>query len=174
MSDGYSIGLLLVRQPSDVSTSVGRSSGGLLAASRHRDTVGQPFASSENSLAMLDAAVLWLGGRSVTPVTVGRALLALRLAILLLFCGAVLLAGGSVLMCVAVFEAGLALCRLTLLWSLSIYPFLFVAPLLSIALYLWLFYRADRSPRPLDWVLLAAVGLAASFGTNMRTSHLPA
>jgi hypothetical protein len=174
-SDVYSIGVLLVRQPSDVSTPVRtlieRAAGSVTA---YCGTVTEPFANNENSLAMLDAAVLRLGGRSMTPVTVGRALLALRLAILLLFCGAVLLAGGSVLMCVGVFEAGLALCRLTLFWSLSIYPFLFVAPLLSIALYVWLFDRADRSPRPLDWVLLAAVGLAASFGANMRTSHMPA
>lgn len=136
-------------------------------------SLNTPFANNENSLAMLEAAALRLGGRSATVETIGRALFGFRMAIVLAFCGALLIAGGSVLMCVAVIEAGLALCQQMASIGYTLYPFIFVMPLLTIVLYVFLLNRAGADTRPGDWVLLACVGFAAALGANMRTSHLP-
>ena len=175
VSDGHQIASRLVRQPSLMSTPVTtlleQEAGSVKA---YCDSVTTTFVNNENAIGTLDAVVLKLGGPSVTPVTVGRTLLGLRLAILLAFSGTVLLAGGSVVMCAAVFEIGRALCVLTMPWPFSVYSFIFIGPLLSIMLYTLLLVRDSRRVRWDQWILLAAVGLAAAFGANLRTSHFPA
>ena len=173
-SDVYQPASRLAKDPSLVSIPVEalieRMAGSVPA---YCATVTTPFANNENSLTMLDVLALRLRGRSGTPGSMGRALLALRIAILLAFCGAVLIAGGSVLMCVAVIELGVALCQQTTDMGYTLYPFIFVMPLLTVACYVLLLDRVRTRTRAADWLLLAGVGFAAALGANIRTSHLP-
>jgi hypothetical protein len=136
-------------------------------------TLTVPYGNNENTLSEFEALTLRAAARSASAATIGRVLLAVRLCVLLLFSAAVLAAGGSVLMCVALLEIGFGLLEQMRPITDSVYPFIFVMPLLSIALYVALLRRARDRWKPIDLCLLVAVGMAAALGVNARTSHLP-
>ena len=135
-------------------------------------TLADPFVNNENALSDIEKVAL-RAVPSASAVTIVRWLQAVRIGILLAFCGAVLAAGGSVLMCIALLEVGFALLRFMRDSAYAVYPFIFVMPLLSIAIYVALLRRARGGWTAVDVGLLAAAGVAAAIGANIRTSHLP-
>ena len=173
ISDRHQIGSQIANHPDLVSVPIRQvieQSAGSIPA--YCATLIVPFGNNENGLTDIEAITLRVAP-SASVAAIGRVLLAVRLAVLLLFCGAVLAAGGSVLMCIALLEVGFGLLGQMRPSTYSVYPFMFVMPLLSIALYVALLRRARDRWTTIDLLLLAAVGLAAALAVNIRTSHLP-
>lgn len=130
-----------------------------------------PYLNNENSLMLLMRAAL-LMNRGLSPRGLGQVLLLVRVAFLLCFSYVLLRCGASVLWCVCFLACSLALLRALADRGYSVYPFLLVLPLGSVALYS--VAATVGPPRLGAHALFSALGGSlAAFHANMRTSHLP-
>lgn len=131
-----------------------------------------PFMNNENSLMLLMRPWFWLVPNS-SVAALGRALLLMKVIALAGFCYALWRTGMTLLVSGALLVTALVILHnQRLWWHYSVYPFVFVVPLLAIALYVLGFRRSARSSLALG-VLALGMGVFSAFGANIRTSHLP-
>jgi len=131
-----------------------------------------PYVNNENSLMLLMRAALW-ARRGLSPRGLGHWLLLVRLVVILCFCYVLLWSGASVLTCACILAAALSLLQSVSERGYSVYPFLLVLPMASVALYS-VASRVVVPPRVGAHLLFSAFGGGlAAFHANMRTSHLP-
>ncbi|HEX9366432.1 MAG TPA: hypothetical protein VF921_07385 [Vicinamibacterales bacterium] len=138
---------------------------------RYCATVTTPFVNNENSLMLAESWMLRVRpGLSLAGV--GRALLGLKIAMLLLFVLAVLRGGGSVVVGLGILQIAAAILEQLLpVFTYSLYPFLFCLVALTIAWYGLLFGANSQAGATL--VTAGIGGVLSAFGTNVRTSYLP-
>ena len=169
-----------VRIPYDVGNQIGlrhlplrelvvRKAGSIDAYCR---SVNVPFVNNENSLMLLETAILRVWP-SISVFQLGEALHLIQIAGVSMFVLLLIDLGGSLALGVATIRWSLSVLRTMPTHVYSNYPFLFVMVLAAAAFYGFaLKYRWGR--RPIGLVLLGATaGVLSAFIVNMRTSYMP-
>ena len=133
--------------------------------------VDQPFINNENSLTVVETALLSMNP-DLSLVQLGRRLQALRVGIIVAFAATLVAAGLAVLPALAIVVGGVGVLRTVGDLLYSLYPFLMPLILLSICWYAWTWRWITDG----GWVKRAAAsfaaGMLAGFSVNMRSSHL--
>ncbi|MGQ0659175.1 MAG: class I SAM-dependent methyltransferase [Chromatiales bacterium] len=133
----------------------------------------RPFVNNENSLTLLFAAVLWVGG-DITLNQVGGAFYVLRLAALSVFVIAIFRLGLSAALSLLTFVVGANVIeQATAYTPYSLYPFLLPALLLYTVLLLAGLGALGTRRWLLAVIALICIGMFGAFYFNLRTSHLP-
>ena len=173
LSSAEQIGILFFTDPRTRVQPVGD----LIAArwgslERYCSTVTVPYVNNENSLMLLEAWA-WRIAPGLSVVGVGRALLAVKLGLLVFACVAFLRLGAGVLLCFVTLDAALALLsRVQAIAGFATYSFLLCAVVATLALYPLMLSLPSRSRvRQFVWPVIA--GSWSAFVSNMRTSYFP-
>jgi SAM-dependent methyltransferase len=137
---------------------------------RYCATVTSPILNNENGLMLTETWTLRLLP-SASMQTLSRVLLGLQIAMLAVFCFALLRAGASVLMSAAVMQIGIAiLLKIRMGLELGEYPFLACLVAFLIGVYV---LGPRRGEGRAFWLFVAVAGAMTGYASNMRTSYLP-
>jgi hypothetical protein len=172
ISNGAHVGYLLYQQPQRLRQPIAdfvRELHGTV--DKYCATVTVPLVNNENSLMLVESWMLKAAPR-LSLLGIGRVLLAVRIAMALVFALALLRSGASLLMAGIVLSVAFSIDEaLQVTYAYSVYSFLFGLVGLAIGIYVLAFETSNRSaPRIAIGV---AAGLVSAFAVNMRTSYLP-